>query len=175
MPRIFSLSAHPAMFFVPIPFMTLYAAASIGDTSMWRHPLQEFLLGQGGQRESGGIKEENEERDEEREHYALGRTLAEWDLKWNGSPWGRDRGRERNGVGLLASLICHVRKRMRGGHKRWGNWKREKEMIVRQGCSWFWSGGGGVYSERRWQDFYQHGLCLACADGLVVLKAWMIY
>ena len=105
--------------------------------SMQQHPLgtqpcdvnprQGFLLRQGGRREWEEEEEEEEERNEEWEHYPLGRTLAEWELKWNGSPWERDRGRERNGVGLLASLICLVktkkreRERGRGGRK----WKSE--------------------------------------------------
>lgn len=41
---------------------------------------------------------------------------------------------------------------------------QRRGMIVRWDCFWF-------CSERRWQGSYQRGPCLACADGLVVLKA----
>lgn len=42
-----------------------------------------------------------------------------------------------------------------------------KELIGRQGWSWFWSSGGIVCREIRWQQ----GPSLACTDGLVALKA----
>lgn len=51
-------------------------------------------------------------------------NIAHWVEPWQTAslsemvPHG-DRGRERNGVGLLASLICLVKgERERGGHKR---------------------------------------------------------
>lgn len=65
-----SLSVFAAMFLYPFTYMAHYAAASVGQTFIWCHLQQEYLLRQRGNRENGGIRKERERKEMRNENIA---------------------------------------------------------------------------------------------------------